>query len=253
MGPLRNISFEVGIDANTENRYFGGMAKRDVVAGLQFAFDLPYKGYFNVAPLVYWEFANHNSFAQCGAGWTVSNVPGQTCSSPTATPATSRPGRSRPTTTWTWASCARRAVLLSQRPARDGTARRARIPSRLPFFPANQVFNRKTKVEFNSEPIRLTLDASKAVWGPKYSHFVDVWVAYRYWQNKFGLDHNAPSIACFSYCRRRHSSKQRGGNESSALFGHHGKVLTASPFLQVTSDGAAMFPAAPFRCERAPG
>ena len=36
----------------------------------------------------------------------------------------------------------------------------------------------------------------KAIWGPKYSHFVDVWVAYRYWQNKFGLDHNAPSIAC---------------------------------------------------------
>ena len=48
-----------------------------------------------------------------------------------------------------------------------------------------------TKVEFNSEPIRLTFDASKAVWGPKYTHFVDVWVAYRYWQNKFGLDHNA--------------------------------------------------------------
>ncbi len=64
----------------------------------------------------------------------------------------------------------------------------------LPYFPANQVFN--TKVEFNSEPIRLTMDASKAIWGPKYSHFVDVWVAYRYWQNKFGLDHNAPSLAC---------------------------------------------------------
>src|ERR1700731_4626697 len=44
-GPLHNVSFEVGMDANTENRYFGA-AKRDVVAGLQFAFDLPYKGYF---------------------------------------------------------------------------------------------------------------------------------------------------------------------------------------------------------------
>lgn len=28
----------------------------------------------------------------------------------------------------------------------------------------------KTAVEFNSEPIRLTLDAPKAVWGAKYSH-----------------------------------------------------------------------------------
>ncbi len=35
MGPLHNISFEVGMDANTENRYLGA-AKRDVVAGLQF-------------------------------------------------------------------------------------------------------------------------------------------------------------------------------------------------------------------------
>src|SRR5450631_3340640 len=78
MGPLHNVSFEFSITANTENRFFGA-AKRDVVAGLQFAFDLPYKGYFNVAPLVYWEFANHDSFAQCGAGWTVSAVPGVTC------------------------------------------------------------------------------------------------------------------------------------------------------------------------------
>ena len=53
-----------------------------------------------------------------------------------------------------------------------------------------------TAVEFNSEPIRLTLDASKAIWGPKWSHYVDVWVAYRYWQNKFGLDHNAMPGVC---------------------------------------------------------
>ena len=65
MGPLRNVSFEVGMDANTENNFLAP-AKRDVVAGLQFAFDLPYKGYVNVSPLMYWEFANHNSFTQCG-------------------------------------------------------------------------------------------------------------------------------------------------------------------------------------------
>src|SRR5713226_7266101 len=77
VGPLHNISFEVGMDANTENRFFGA-AKRDVVGGLQFAFDLPYKGYFNVAPLVYWEFLNHNSFAQCNSGFT-GPTPGVTC------------------------------------------------------------------------------------------------------------------------------------------------------------------------------
>ena len=42
--------------------------------------------------------------------------------------------------------------------------------------------------------------------GPKYSHFVDVWVAYRYWQNKFGLDHNAPSAGVL-HPRRRHASR----------------------------------------------
>jgi hypothetical protein len=63
----------------------------------------------------------------------------------------------------------------------------------LPVFPANNVY--PTAVELNSEPIRLTFDASKAIWGPKYTHFIDMWVAYRYWQNKFGLDHNQ-AFAC---------------------------------------------------------
>src|SRR5216684_8917800 len=49
MGPLHNVSFEVGMDANSENNFLAP-AKRDFVAGLQFAFDLPYKGYFTVAP-----------------------------------------------------------------------------------------------------------------------------------------------------------------------------------------------------------
>src|SRR5229473_1132510 len=65
MGPLHNVSFEVGMDANSENNFLAP-AKRDFVAGLQFAFDLPYKGFFNVAPLVSREFSNHNAFTQCG-------------------------------------------------------------------------------------------------------------------------------------------------------------------------------------------
>src|ERR1700733_11478109 len=64
MGPLHDISFEVGADANSENTFLAP-AKRDFVAGLQFQFDLPYKGYFNVAPLAYKEI-NHNAFDQCG-------------------------------------------------------------------------------------------------------------------------------------------------------------------------------------------
>jgi hypothetical protein len=49
-GPLHNVSFEVGGDANAENNFLSP-SKRAFVAGLQFAFDLPYKGFFNVAPI----------------------------------------------------------------------------------------------------------------------------------------------------------------------------------------------------------
>jgi len=194
VGPLHNVSFEVGMDANTENRYFGA-AKRDVVAGLEFAFDLPYKGYFNVSPLVYWEYSNHNSFSQCGAGWTNNNIPGNFNGCNINGNMSYKP---------TWAVETNYYMDLgflpenmqffsvSGRMAWYGPKGSDTEP--LPVNPANNVY--ATKVEFNSEPIRLTMDASKMFWGPKYSHFVDVWVAYRYWQNKFGLDHNAPSIAC---------------------------------------------------------
>lgn len=43
---------------------------------------------------------------------------------------------------------------------------------------------------------RQKIDAGKAFIGPKYSHYVDLWVAYRYWQNKYGLDSNATPGTC---------------------------------------------------------
>jgi hypothetical protein len=190
-GPLHNISFEVGMDANTENRFFGA-AKRDVVAGLQFAFDLPYKGYWNVAPLVYWEYANHNSFSQCGLFGP--GIPGVTCN---------LDGNTKFNATWAiennyymdlgflpenmqYFSVSGRLAWYG--PKGDSAS--------LPALSGPGRFSTASKTEFNSEPIRLTMDASKLVWGPKYSHFVDVWVAYRYWQNKFGLDHNANPGVC---------------------------------------------------------
>ena len=187
MGPLHNVSFEVGMDANTENRFFGA-AKRDVVAGLQFAFDLPYKGYFNVAPLMYWEFANHNSFAQCGSGFS-GTIPGVTCLTDGNT--SYRP---------TWAVETNYYMDLGFLPQ---NMQYFSISGRAAWYGAkgNDTLpistGTPTAIEFNSEPIRLTMDASKAIWGDKYSHFVDVWVAYRYWQNKFGEDHNKAG-ACVS-------------------------------------------------------
>jgi len=189
IGPLHDVSFEVGMDANTENSYLAP-AKRDVVAGLQFAFDLPYKGYFNVAPLVYYEFSNHNSFLQCGAGWNP-NVPGVTCSPDGNT--SYKP---------TWAVETNYYMDLGFMPE---NMQFFSISGRIAWYGTKGNQNAPlgvasggtgTAIELNSEPIRLTFDASKAFWGAKYTHFVDVWVAYRYWQNKFGLDHNAAPGVC---------------------------------------------------------
>jgi hypothetical protein len=190
MGPLHNVSFEVGADAGTENNFLAP-AKRDFVAGLQFAFDLPYKGYINVAPLAYKEI-NHNAFDQCGLFGP--GVPGVTCIAD---------GNTDFKTTWAvevnyymdlgflpenmqYFSISGRAGWYG--PKGDSNAPLAGT--------GVGRFSTASKTELNSEPIRLTFDASKAFAGPKYSHFVDVWVAYRYWQNKFGLDHNAEPGVC---------------------------------------------------------
>ena len=191
MGPLHNISFEVGADANAENNYLAP-AKRDFVGGLQFAFDLPYKGYFNVAPLAYKEI-NHNAFNQCGSAFA-GGLPGVTCSAD---------GNTDFKTTWAvetnyymdlgFLPESMQFFSISGRAAWYGPKGDA---NGLPALSGIGRFSTATKTEFNSEPIRLTFDASKAFAGPKYSHFVDVWVAYRYWQNKFGLDHNAMPGVC---------------------------------------------------------
>ena len=191
MGPLHDISFEIGADVEAENNYLAP-AKRDGVLGLQFAFDLPYKGYFNVAPLAYKEI-NHNAFNQCGTAFA-GTIPGVTCSIDGNTEYH-----------WTWAVEINYYMDLGFLPE---SMQYFSISGRAGFYgpkgdanglPANSgvgVFSTATKTEINSEPIRLTFDASKAAWGARYSHFVDLWVAYRYWQNKFGLDNNAEFGVC---------------------------------------------------------
>jgi hypothetical protein len=186
-GILHNVSLEVGADAGTENNFFAS-AKRDVVAGLQFSFDLPYKGFFNVAPLYYKE-VNHNSFSQCGFGAPA--VAGVGC---LASGGIDYRG--------TWAVETNYYMDLGFLPQWLPLS----ISGRAGWYGAKGLENAPlpapaggtpTVTEFNSEPIRLTFDASRAMWGDKYPHFVDVWVAYRFWQNKFGLDH-ANSAVCTS-------------------------------------------------------
>jgi hypothetical protein len=178
-GPLHDVSLVIGGDVQRENRYSSAY-KHDVVTGLQLAFDLPYKGFLNVSPLYYKE-ANHNAYAQCDVG----GIPGVTC---LADGDIAYRG--------TWAVETSYYMDLDFLPAKMqyfGVHGRANFygpkggeNSPLPSTP--------TKLEIDSEPVRLIFDSGKAFWGSKHTHRLDVWVAYRYWENKYGFDHNASPI-----------------------------------------------------------
>ena len=185
MEPLHSVSFEVGVDVATKNS-FEALSRIDIVAGLQFAFTLPYKGYFNVAPLLYQEW-NHDSFFTPGFTAPYPGIPnGNTHFNPT------------------WAVEINYYMDLGFLPP---NLQYFAVSGRAGFYgpkgtgAAPGVVNPyyETKTEIKTEPIRLTLDASKALWGRKYSQFVQVFVAYRYWENKFGHDDNNPANRlCFT-------------------------------------------------------
>jgi hypothetical protein len=161
IGPLHNVSFELGMNAEVENNYLAP-ASRVVTGGLQFAFDLPYKGYFNISPLAYWEFSNHGTFATCGSGFSGAiayPAPGATCLidgnrvfKPTWAIETNyyMDLGFLPENMQFW-SISGRASWIGPK----GTE-----ANPLPYAPGNI----NSVVELNAEPIRLTLDASKAIW-----------------------------------------------------------------------------------------
>jgi hypothetical protein len=194
-GPLRNISFELGGDARLAQSYWAP-DKKAIVAGLQFALDLPYRTYANVAPLYYQE-SNHSIYAYPNnAGNTVSGFraygsPPYTGVMPAGFTGTID-GNLHYRPTW--------AVEI------DYGSELAFLPENLRYLSLSGrvgIYGPKgngaygsytlpatwnTKTEINAEPIKLSFDVSKALWGEKYAHFFETFVAYRYWQNKFGLD-----------------------------------------------------------------
>lgn len=192
VGPLQNVSFEVGVDGQTANS-FPAFATRKAVAGLQFAFNLPYNGYFNIAPLYYKQW-DHNAYYTPAFAGPFPGVPDGSVEY-----------------RGSWAVEMNYDMNLGFLPE---NMQFFSISGRAGFYgpkgtgaPAGAVSpTLTTKTEINSEPIRLTFDASKAFVGPKYSHFVDVWVAYRYWKNKFGLDDSNPANAvCYTGGANNHS------------------------------------------------
>lgn len=167
-GPMNNVSFAFGADANTMNTFLAP-AVRKLYLGLQFSFDLPYKGYFNVATLYRNEW-NHNAFAQ-----VFNNVPGGN---------THYDG--------TWAIETNYAMPLGFLPAAIPLTFSGRAGFYGPKGTGSPLLPEKTKLEFNSEQ-RLTLDVGKIATGR--AGVAEVFVAYRYWQNKFGLNTaNMPGV-----------------------------------------------------------
>ena len=172
MGPLNNVSLEVGADFNTMNTTLAP-AKKSLVAGLQFSFGLPYKGFFNISPLYFKEW-NHNSFNTPAAAqstefngtWAVETVYAMPLGfMPEAVPLT----------------FSGRAALYGPK----GTGS--------PLI-ASTIAN-KTVTTLNSEQ-RLTLDVGKMAFGASKADLVSVFVAYRYWTNKFGISEaNSPVCA----------------------------------------------------------
>jgi nucleoside-specific outer membrane channel protein Tsx len=165
MGPLMDVSFEFGADANSENNFLAP-AKRDVVAGLEFTFALPYKGHFNISPLYYKEW-NHNAFL------------------PVFFPLASPDGNTD--FNGTWAVEMNYAMPLGFVPWVPLT-----FSGYANFYGpkgTDAPGDFKTAVEFHSEQ-KLSLDIGQLAWS--HPNQASIWVGYRYWHNKFGIDGSKP-------------------------------------------------------------
>ncbi len=163
VGPLKDISFYFGGDLNTKNTAFAPQ-KRDVVAGLQFAFDVP--GYFNVAVNYYKEW-NHNGIVPelqaIGVG-----CPGA-CNESVEFKGTLE-----------FEMQYMQPLAFTGLPLRVSGFTNVVLPK------GNDGFGTPTKTELLTDN-RLTLDVGKLA--ANKPNWIDLFGGYRYWQNKFGNDH----------------------------------------------------------------
>ena len=159
-GPLTNIEFAVGADLNTDNTTLGS-AKRSIQGGVQFDFAAPYHGFLNFGVFAYHEWQNDGFSALFGPNFS---------------------GKVEFDTTWA-------IEALYVQPL-------GFLPPELPLtFKSLAVIHGPKGAGEIGVPRRITeyltqqtlsLDVGKMITGK--SDMVSVWVAYRWWKNKFGLD-----------------------------------------------------------------
>jgi hypothetical protein len=176
VGPLTNIEFEVGADGNLDNTTLAS-TKRDIVGGVQFDFMAPYKGFLNVSVLAYKEW-QHDGFEALFGGPL--NPGGQVSFNPT----------------WD-------VEIVYNQPL-------GFLPPNIPLTFSELIFIhgpkgcgepcdgsnglKRTTEYFTQE--KLSLDVGKMVSGK--ANIFSVWGAYRWWDNKFGIDPNQTFLGTFS-------------------------------------------------------
>jgi nucleoside-specific outer membrane channel protein Tsx len=180
LGWLKDISLYVGADGNTKNTAFAPQ-KRDVVAGIQFNFSLPFGGFLNVAPVYYKEW-NHNGIA---AELLAANF----CTALVCTENVTFDGAFKLETNY-------EIPLAFLGPVRFAGYTQYTMPK------GRDGFGQQTKYELHTDN-RLVLDFGKVV-GYK-PNWIDLFAGYSYWQNKFGGDHAMDATG--------------GGTESTAYVG----------------------------------
>jgi hypothetical protein len=188
IGPMNNVSFAVEAAEGMLNN-FSSLDRRGVGAGLQFSFDLPYHGYINFTPEYYkvWQYttaytaANFDYvFPGAPSGWL--DYDG------------------------TWALNVNYYMDLGFLPEYLPLAISGRATVTGPMGTGAAVgalpapFMNATVSELDSEPIRITLDLSRVLWGKKYSHLTDIWAAYKYQRNILGLDNEHNPLCAGNTC-----------------------------------------------------
>jgi nucleoside-specific outer membrane channel protein Tsx len=162
-GPLKNVSFAYGADFNTDNTNLGS-AKKSVQAGLQFDFAMPYNGNLSLSGFAYKEWQHDGIAAFLG---------------------TNPSGQVDFDTTWgfglnynqplgflpAYLPLTYKAIIGMHGPKGFGES-----PLAAPGTRRTELFTQQT----------LDLDTGKIFWGK--ANMWSVWVGYRYWHNKFGIN-----------------------------------------------------------------
>jgi hypothetical protein len=165
---LTNISYKVGGDANSVNN-FNAAAKKDVVAGLQFNFALPFGATFTASPLFYSE-KNHSGFITANT---------LAVTGPTSGTAYFKD---------TWRVEGTLTVPLGPKGTPLSFASAYAVNGSKGICPAGDCNAVAVPTATELYTIqRLNLDIGQ--WAYNAPGVLTVWIAYVYWHNKFGIDH----------------------------------------------------------------